>query len=400
MRRAFEVVGFRLGERLGFFRKELRKRLLHLSEPIWFHGASVGEALLCLRVAQALRSFVEGDFLFSAMTPEGVKLLEGKGEIVLPFPLDLPFSVRRYLETIRPKAILIAESEIWPSLISGAKRYEIPLVVFNARISPTNFKRLCLLKGFFQKTFSELSLVLARSSEDAEKFLYLGVPEGRVYVTGDLKFLRPFWPEWDKVRALKAEFGLSDQKTIVAGSTHKGEEELVLHTFSKLKGNFSNIRLIIAPRHIQRASEVIGHSKALGFNTIRRTAPSAGSWDVMVVDTVGELRDFYGLADVAFVGGTFVKRVGGHNLLEPLVWGKPVIFGPFVENFKDLARRLEEEEVGVKVTSPEELVLCLYRFFSSSPYGEISKKAQVLFEEGERALERTLAAVKGLLEGK
>lgn len=399
MKRTFEVIGFRFRERLGFFRKELCRRLGHLSKPIWLHGASVGEVLLCLKVAKALRPFVQNDLLFSAMTPEGIKLLEEKGEVVLPFPLDLPFSVRKYLEAIRPKTILIAESEIWPNLILCAKRNGIPLAIFNARISPLNFKRLCLFRSLFRKAFSELSLVLARSSEDAERFIYLGVPEEKVTITGDLKLLRPFWPEWDKVEALKAEFELSNQKVIIAGSTHRGEEELVLNAFLKLRESFPDLRLIIAPRHIQRASEVIEHSKAFGFKTTRRTAISSGYWDVMVLDTVGELRNFYGLANVTFVGGSFIKKVGGHNLLEPLVWGRPVIFGPFVENFKGLAKKLQGEGIGVKATSLEELVHCLHRFLAfGSPYEEISKRTEALFEEGKRAFEKTLSAIKGLLE--
>ncbi len=401
MKRPLEVIGFRLKERLGFFDKKLWERFKCLSHPLWFHGASVGEALLCLRVAQALKPLVWNDFVFSAMTPEGIRLLERQGELALPLPLDLPFSVRRYMKAIQPKAILIAESEIWPNLISAAKKAGIPLVVFNARISSANFKRLRLLKGLFYKAFSQLSLVLARSPEDAERFAHLGVPEDRIYVTGDLKFLRPFQPQWDQVEVLRAEIGLSDQRVIIAGSTHQGEEELVLYAFVKLREKFPSLRLIIAPRHIQRVGEVIGRSTSLGFNTTRRTALSGRIWDVMVVDTVGELRNFYGLADVAFVGGSFVKGVGGHNLLEPLVWGKPVIFGPFVENFKGLAERLERERLGFKATSPEELVLCLHRSLTADVLSEeIYRKTSVLFEEGQRALENTLSAIKDLLEGK
>lgn len=386
--RTLRVILHRLPERLGRLPEGLK------GYPyLWFHGASVGEVQLALKVSDALRGHLPYPILLTSMTPEGLRVAQGKADLVLPFPLPLGPFVRRYLEGIRPRAILIAETELWPSLLGEALRMEIPVILFNGRISRRSFGSFRALRFLYRRALGAFSLILVRSEEDRRRFLEIGAPGDRVRVTGDLKLLRPFKPSPHRVQALREEMGLGGRKVVVAGSIHPGEDDVVLWAFSRLRQSHPELRLILAPRHMEKARQMLSKARALGLEATLRTQ-GRKDWDCLVVDTVGELKDLYGLAEVALVGGSLTKGIGGHNCLEPLVWGVPTLYGPYGDNFSEVTRRLLDLGA-LKVVRNDEEVLRTCEAILADPQGarQGAQRAEALFVEGERALEQTVQSI-------
>lgn len=388
--RPLRVIFHRLPERLG--------RLPEGDSYLWLHGASVGEVQLALRLAGPLRDRIARPVLVTSMTPEGLRVAQGKADLVLPFPIPLGPFVRRYLDRLRPRAILVAETELWPALLGEARRRGIPVVLFNGRISQRSFGAFRTLKGIYRRALEAFSLILVRSEEDRRRFLEIGAPEDRVRVTGDLKLLRPFEPDPQRAQALREELCLG-KGVMVAGSIHPGEDDVVLWAFSKLRQGHPDLRLILVPRHVERAGQMLGKARALGFKATLRTRGEE-DWDCLVVDTVGELRDLYGLADVALVGGSLREGIGGHNCLEPLVWGVPTLYGPHGDNFSEITRRLLDRDALYLVRDERE-VLEACEAVLGDPQGarQRAQRAQDLFAEGERALEQTVQSILEVLGG-
>lgn len=319
---------------------ELRKRLLleppdlkGITDPLWVHCASVGEFNTLKPILQELkRRFPIVLTYFSSKASDYLKAQKGFYDILFPLPLDLPFLIRKFEKLVKPKALIVAEREMWISLISFTRCRKI---LVNA------YARGGLLEKFLVPKFD---LIIARTEKDREIFLREGAKG--VITCGNLKLVREGEVE---PPAIKIEEGF---KVIVAGSTHKGEEKIVLRAFTELK-EFFPIKLIIAPRHISRSAEVKREAEEFGLEVSLRSEDK-DTWDVLIVDTLGELRGFYCLGEVAFVGGTFVP-IGGHNLLEPAFCGKPVLFGPHTEKVKDLEEILSKAGYGFRVGSYEEL---------------------------------------------
>ncbi len=395
MLRPLRIAAYGLKERLGLWDRRLREEVAKKAPFLWAHGASVGEVQLTLRLLEEFRPYLPWPILLTSMTPQGLGVARGKVDIALPFPIPLGLPIRTFLRRINPRAILIAETELWPPLLWEAERKGIPVVLFNARISDGSFKRFLAFRPLFRKALGAFSLILVRSEKDYGRFVKLGAPPERVVITGDLKFLKPFNPSSERMLKLKEELHLGRERIIVSGSTHRGEEELILEAFLSLRGSMK-VRLIIAPRHIERAGEVKRLAEGFGLSVVLRSDYCDVPWDVLILDTVGELRDFYGLADVAIVGGSFVKGIGGHNLLEPLVWGVPTLHGPYVDNFALLSERLQALGAAMKVTEP--LSLAIGRVLANPvPARERAKRAEILFEEGERALRKTVEMILKVL---
>jgi len=391
--RPFRVLSYRFKERLGLWDHRLKGNIFSKAPFLWAHGASVGEVRLTLLLLKELKPLINWPFLLTSMTPQGLQIGEGKVDQVLPFPIPFGPPVQRFFDAVKPRGLLLSETEIWPSVLKEARRRKVPVILFNGRLSERSFRRLYPFRFFFKKAFEAFTLVLVRSEEDGERFLRLGVSEDKMRVTGDLKFLKPFEPLEGIIEDLKRELELKGHKVIVAGSTHKGEEDLLFRLFKDLKREFPLLKLIIAPRHIERGHGIKELAENYGFRASLRTQQQTG-WEVMVLDTVGELWKFYGLGDVAVVGGTFVKKIGGHNLLEPLVWGVPTVYGPFVQNFKELSERLKTIGAAHQVKNPKELgevLVSLLKDPASSR--ERAKRAELLFKEGRRALKETVEAI-------
>jgi 3-deoxy-D-manno-octulosonic-acid transferase len=337
----------------------LRQRLGLLRPPgpgrVWVHGSSVGEALAALRLVDALRASGRPVFA-SASTPTGRQLMRAAmPELPCALaPLDHPWCVESALARVEPDLLALVETELWPSWIAAAKRRGIPVVIVSGRLSDRSLPRYRRLHRFLAPTLRRLDAVGARSELDAARFVELGVPEERVCVTGDLK-LEP--PEGVAALATDLVRALSEVPVIVAGSTHPGEEEIVLRALSACEEAGLSAALVIAPRHPQRAHPLERELRAAGRRTRRRSAlegPPLAAGEVLLLDTLGELPAVYAAASFAFVGGSLVP-VGGHNLIEPIFAGCPVAFGPHVHNVRVHAELARASGAGVCVANAGEL---------------------------------------------
>jgi 3-deoxy-D-manno-octulosonic-acid transferase len=261
---------------------------------------------------------------------------QGLADLVTFLPYDLPGSVQRTLEALRPDILVLEYTELWPTLVAAASARGVKLVLTNGRIGPRNVGRYRLLFRFVGNLLSKFDQLLMRSEDDAERALSLGAPNERVHVTGNTKFDAlavsvPGAPDEN----LRAALGLQGARVWVCGSTHEGEEGRLLEIFGRLKRSLPDLRLVIAPRYVERAGRVLALAAAQGLQARLRSEPARSpDAPVVVLDTIGELVRVYQLATVVFVGGSFGSR-GGQNVLEPAACGKPVLFGPRMENFQD-----------------------------------------------------------------
>ena len=317
----------------------------------------------------------------------------------------------RRLERLRPRAILILETEIWPNLLRLCAQEGVPVILVNGRISPRSFPRYRALRPFLRRALSCVSLFGMQSREDADRIVDLGADERRVRVTGNLKFdLAP--PPADR-QGVRLRLGLEDGAPLfAAGSTAAGEERAVLEAFAALRLSHPSARLVLAPRHpedfatARRLAGEAGHAVALWTRLAagqpertgaRGPAPAPARFDVLVLDVMGVLPDLYAASDLVFVGGSLVRR-GGHNVLEPAALGRPVLFGPHMENFRAAAEALTAAGAGFVARDGEELGNLLVRLLSDrAGYAVASAMARRVVEANRGALDRTLALIEEIL---
>ena len=345
-----------LRERFGAYPATLRDSLAG-SRPIWVHAASVGEVRSAAPLLRRIKErWPERKLLLSTVTATGRQT----GCDTLPhvdavtyLPLDLPWLVSRSLRRLRPEVIIVLETEMWPNFIHAAHRLRIPLVVLSGRLSPRGAALFRRFQRLFQPVLERVSAFGMQDDENAARLLDLGVDPARVTVTGSLKHA----PRPAAAEAPADLSGFGPGPVVVAGSTHKGEEEVLLDVLPVLRQRFPDLLMVLAPRHPERFAEVERLLRQRGVRYHKRTGPKdvpSGEVGVLLLDTLGELPRVYGRADVAFVGGTLVPA-GGHNLLEPAHWAKPVLFGPHHANVNAIARTLLDGGGGVEVHGAEDL---------------------------------------------
>ena len=312
---------------------------------LWLHAVSVGELQAAAALVAALRGrYPERTLLVTTSTATGrqrAQSLFGASAAVRYLPYDLPGAVRRFLDRARPDLALILETELWPNLYRACGERRIPLVLASARVSARSVRRYRLLAGLLRATLARVSVLAAQSEEDAARFIALGASAARTQVVGNLKFDAGPPPEAAaRGRALRAALGTT-RPVWVAGSTHAGEEQLVLDAQRRVRAALPDALLLLAPRHPPRFDAVAAllQRQRVRYVSRRSGAAVAPDTEVLLLDTLGELVDFYAAADVAFVGGSLVT-VGGHNLLEPAALGKPVVTGPFTANAAAIASLL------------------------------------------------------------
>ena len=386
-------------ERWGFYSPGLLQKL-GKRPHIWFHAASVGEVAVALSLLTAMqRAYPRHGFVISTTTPQGRAIASrAQGvDAALLAPLDLPWIVRRAVKRIKPRLLLVAETELWPNLLRGAKREGIPVILFNGRISQRSYRFYLPLRFFFRGVLRNFDALCLKSNADRERMVSLGATPNTMYVTGDIKFHQIAQPSEIAGERLRQELRLpKDAPVLIAGSTHEGEEALILQVFAGLRIDLPQLILILAPRHLQRITRV---EKLLGSQRVRwvkRTMISdeRRPEEIILLDTVGELAALYGLGTAIFVGGSFC-RVGGHNILEVLAHGKAVIFGPHMENFSEIAQLVVERGAGIQVRTPEGLGDALRRLIvDPSLSKEMGEKGLALLQEQQGALEKTLEIVK------
>lgn len=387
-----------ISQKLGRVRKAVMRVLKKGERPIWVHAVSVGEVMAAHPLIRELRKkYPRRRLLLSTVTVTGnytarQRVPEADG--VFYFPFDYPWIVRRVIRRINPAVVLVAETELWPNFFRELRRAGIPSALINGRISPRSYRNYMRFRGFFSKVFENVSLFCMQSEEDADRIRDIGAPLDRVMITGNLKFDQQIPRQVQN--PLRIEPG---RKVITAGSTHRGEEAILLEVFARLRKKFPDLLLIVAPRHPERFEEVAGLVNKAGFDCRRRTRLNGHIEDVLLLDTIGELRAFYGLCDIAFVGGSLVK-VGGHNLLEPAAMKKPVIFSRYMFNFKEISEALIKAGGGIMVKDKEELYTNMDNLLSDEEERRrIGERAFGVIAANSGAAMRTIEAVDRLLRG-
>ena len=382
-------------------------RSLRGREAIWVHAVRVGEVLAARPLLQALaRAAPEAPLALSTITPSGFAVaaqqMADRDGIVTYFPLDLRPCVRRALETLRPRLLLLMESELWPTMIRETTARRIPMAVVNGRISSRAFARYRWVAPWFRGIAGRVDLYLMQSQTDAERAIALGAAPDRVRVVGSLKWEASIGtrPSVDLVQETARRLGLDGREPlIVAGSTHRGEEIAVLDAFQALRGSHPRTRLIIAPRHLERVDEVEALSRQSGLTCARLSKSEPGvDWQVGLVDTLGQLPRYYGLASIVFIGGSLIPH-GGQNPLEATSLGKTVLFGPFMHNFADIAEQLLSHQAARQLTGASELSAAFQTLLTRRSDAEaMGKRAKELTERSQGALQRIMEALQPLLE--
>ncbi|MGH9804437.1 MAG: 3-deoxy-D-manno-octulosonic acid transferase [Candidatus Acidiferrales bacterium] len=348
-----------LGARLGRVPEALRQPA---RGALWVHAVSVGEALAVAPLLKELRARFPGRRIFVSTTTRTGQEMASKRlatDGTFYFPLDFAFACRRALEAIQPAMVVIAETEIWPNFLREARRAGARVVFVNGRISNRSFRGYRLWRLFVRRALNDADFFLMQSEADARRIRALGVPASRVAVGGNLKFDLPE-PERPAFLA-ELEQAAQGAPVVVAGSTMKGEEELLLDALRvsrEVKG--PRAVLVLAPRHPERFKAVAQLLDARGLRVLRRSDWRADGHrpEVVLLDTMGELAGAYAAATVAFVGGSLVPH-GGHNPIEPALWAKPVLFGPSMENFRSIAQALVDARGAFQVRSPQALGILL-----------------------------------------
>ena len=394
-----------LRQRLGLLPISLN---LDGEASIWVHAVSVGEALSARPLVSALRQrYPTLRVYVSTTTVTGQQVvrqqLQPDIDGVFYFPFDFAFIVRRVLDVVRPKLIVLVENEIWPHLLRECSRRGIRTMVVNGRISARSFPRYRLARPFFRRVLAHVDRFCMQGEESARRVIELGADASRVVVTGSLKFDSAAAPDTHgraRGRVFRFLRVPPERPVIVAGSTMRGEELAVLRAFRRVKSLSPDALLILAPRHRERFEEAVQLAGDEGFSTVRRTELAIDTEpraDVIVLDTIGELAQVYQLATVAFVGGSLVET-GGHNILEPAVFGRPVVFGPYMSNFAEIAQTFLANRAAVQVSSPRELEDLLPELVADPVRrAGLGAAARALVDANRGALDRTVDAVVRLL---
>ncbi len=329
------------------------------SPRVWLHGASAGDLLSLQPMMKALKERLPGCcIIVTTITNSGLAMARKKlaeADVVAYAPYDLPGATRRAVAALEPDLMVLEYTEIWPNLIRAARKAGVRIALTNGRFNPRKMSRYRALFRAIGNPLRAIDLFLMRSDEEAERALALGAAPDRVWVTGNTKFdaLVLDRPAGDE--ALRDQMGLDPSAPVlIAGSTHEGEEELIFGVYRDLLGEHPRLRLVVAPRYAERAARILSLAAEAGLGArLRSAGPAGGSAQVTVLDTIGELAAAYRLGTLVFVGGSLVTR-GGQNILEPAGQGRPVLFGPHMENFKDSVQVLQGRG-GIQVATPEQL---------------------------------------------
>lgn len=375
---------------------------------IWVHAVSLGEVVAVAPLVKELHRRHPGHrFVVSTVTETGREAVEQRLAGVAEHcyaPLDFPMVVSRMIARLNPVLYVFVETELWPNLLRQLRRSGVPTVLVNGRLSTRSFARQQwgIVRSFYRTMVQSLSLCLMQSDRDVERIVALGADARLVRRTGNIKFDQPV-PDSTDSRSIKAGLGLQEgDRLIVAGSTHQGEEEVLVDCYRMLVQRHPAARLILAPRHIERADQVEAMVRARGLPVRRRSLIGQGQGSselgprVLLLDSRGELATLYREAVVAFVGGTLVP-VGGHNLLEPALWGKPVLFGPYTDHCAEIADLLLQAGGGLQVTQEGLTRQIVHLFDHPEECALIGGAARSVVEQNQGALRATVEAVDSLL---
>jgi 3-deoxy-D-manno-octulosonic-acid transferase len=378
--------------------------LPQLRDTIWVHAVSVGEVKAVEKLLECLkRQFPGKPLVVSTATPAGQELIRARKDIVdhtFYFPIDLPFCVRRSLDRVSPQIVIIAETEIWPNFLRACRKKQIAVVMINGRISDKSFARYRIVRKWLGRVFADYTIIGMQSDTDRRRIEAIGADPSKVTVFGNLKYdvvstSRPVEP-------LLARVLQCWQQLWIAASTMPGEEELVLDSFVELRKNHGGLKMVIAPRHADRFDAVEAILKQRGLRFIRRSRLNQFSDGdmiavdpcVLLLDTIGELAAVFQYATVVFMGGSLVSK-GGHNILEPARFEKPIVYGPHMENFRDISRLFLEANAAVQIDGHAQLAPAIGNILSNSLLAStLGRNARGVIEQNTGATERVLRVLQ------
>lgn len=381
-------------ERFAFYDKK------QVQGVVWFHAVSVGEAeALFPLVRQFQKKHPDIRLLITTTTPTGsarVKMVMKDAVEHVYLPYDLPGAVRRFMLAFKPRLAVIMETEIWPNLFAQCGNNSIPLLIVNARLSKKSARGYCKIPALVRPALAEITLIAAQTQDDANRFIDIGAATETVKTLGNMKFDVEIPGEIVKAGLTLKDELFSGRFVWLIASTHKDEEAIFLDIYKAVKRQIPDLLLVIVPRHPERFGEVKKLCEQQRLDVVMRTSGiiCSARTDVYLADTMGELKMLYAAADTAFVGGSMVP-VGGHNILEPAALGVPVMFGPHMSNFSEIAKGVLEQDAAIQCLARDDIVRALYRLYAEPVYREsLSSKCKnfVLQNQG------TIAKITTLLD--
>ncbi len=398
----------------GLIRRKYRQRLMERfgrvsttarSGSIWIHAVSVGEVNAVKPLVDHLLEYHDAPVLLSCVTPTGsaqITRLFGDRVSQVYAPVDAGVFVERTVRAVRPRVIIIAETELWPNLLRVAQARKVPVAFINLRLSDKSFSRARRLLPLCRFALQNVASFCVQTSADAERVIALGAARDKVLVTGNLKFdVSPPDGIPELAAQLRERWGGAGCPTVVLGSSHEGEETGFMATLVQLRKVFPGLTALIAPRHPERFDRVFQQVSGYGLSVERRSQwqdDQPSSADVILVDSMGELLEFYAASDVAVVGGSFAAA-GGHNVLEPILVGTPALFGPDMSNFREISQRVIEQDAGEMVASFDALKETLTRLLSDPQLRDLRvRNGRQLLLKNRGALQQTVDQLRPLLE--
>ncbi|KJJ86036.1 3-deoxy-D-manno-octulosonic-acid transferase [Candidatus Omnitrophus magneticus] len=399
----------------GKLHKDFRERFTVPSEkfkgiisPLWIHAVSVGEVVIAVKITRELKKILPNKkIIISTTTLTGNKLAREQGsglfDAIFYFPIDLSCIVKNFIRVIKPAVFLIIETELWPNIISEMKRAHVPVILVNGRLSAKSFRNYKRVRFFIKKILQNVELFLMQGDVDAERIITLGACREKVKVYGSIKFDEYSFSDSKKYTKRFFSFR-EDDNVIIAGSTHAPEEEYILDIYLKLKSKYSNLKLVIVPRHIERISSIEKLIRAKSFLCKKFSDILAGRGknsthaDIILIDTIGHLRALYNTATIVFVGGSLVKK-GGQNPLEPAGLGKPIVFGPHMYNFSSITKILLETKSALMVKDKDDLLKEIDTLLADKIKQEfLGRNALDIIRKNSGALTRGAEMIKLVLE--
>ena len=379
---------YRLRERLALYNKKFSQ------DVIWFHAVSVGESeALFPLVRQIQKRHPNAKLLITTTTPTG----SARVKAVMPecvehvyLPYDIPCAVNRFMRCFRPKIAVIMETEIWPNLFTCCGKNNIPLYVINARLSERSASGYQKFPGLIYSALANVKLIAAQTQEDANRFIAIGAKIETVRTLGNIKFDLEVSSEIvGKGLQLKAKL-FSGRFVWLIASTHKNEEAIFLEIYKEIKHKLPELLLVIAPRHPERFGEVNKLCNQYSLASVKRTIGDVcdQSIDVYLADTLGELKMLYAASDVAFVGGSMVPA-GGHNILEAAAVGTPVLFGPYMANFKEIAEGILRQDAAIQCQNKKAIIAAIFALYTDSTYRQqLAEKGKAFIRQNQGAITR------------
>ena len=379
-----------LHHRLGFYKQN------KIQNTIWFHAVSLGEVIASEKIIKKLLE--SNEIVLSVTTPTGLrqakKIYKDKISIIYA-PWDFWLCISGVFRSYSPKALIIFETEIWPSMISYSKHKNIPVILCNGRLSRSSLKKYMIFKNFFKQILKKFELIFAQTKNHKENFKNLIGSEEIIEVCGSVKF------DINIIEDLSNH--ISKHPFFLASSTHPGEDEIILNVFTKLKKSFDNLKLIIVPRHPERANSIksLFSNQNVKAKILSDTDHINGEDDIVIFNAIGHLNKLYSFANLAFVGGSMFKDTGGHNIIEPAANMCPFIFGPYIYNFEDISQMFLSENACIQISNEDELYYAAKKVLSSSEFSsQLVSNAVSVVKSNKGSVDKQSSAIIRILNSR